>query len=369
MAMYGRPLLRDDRVSNLRYTVLLNPPLFHSHEHFQAEYVLMPDEKPITDHFSLVRIPNPTLEKADPASIELMLRRMGAPSHMKDCADFMSEGYIVWEARPVRKLTRNKDLMPRPALEKWLHAHFLKICVPYPREPVSDRPTNAPLNITAFIRLVAHLAEIGYPVHWLSQILCDICTRQITTTAHPPVREVTTPADVYATHPPQTMITTPWHAEFTTMLSIWNQLLPFGGIFPPNSLVSPSEIGEYTVRFPDVKRERMRVPHFVLVFWNAEQAMLPEDEEGFLWVLLSEDKDDPMLDAARGFKDALVHIVTAMTYVAATKTASFWYRSDAIEFMKSGGWKVYIWRVDRWERVTKGIDVKNGLTLKRRWDE
>ena len=39
--LIGKPLLRTDRPSNLRFNNLLNPPLFDSSEHFLSEYMLM----------------------------------------------------------------------------------------------------------------------------------------------------------------------------------------------------------------------------------------------------------------------------------------------------------------------------------------
>ncbi|KAK0732026.1 hypothetical protein B0H67DRAFT_631840 [Lasiosphaeris hirsuta] len=113
-ALYACPLLREDRLSNLQFTVLLNSPSFSSHEEFQAEYMLMHEMKQISDHFSVTRISNPTTER-DPEKMAFLKMTMNL-----EC--------------PSKKLLRGDGMLPRPALEKWLHALFLKICILYSRE-------------------------------------------------------------------------------------------------------------------------------------------------------------------------------------------------------------------------------------------
>lgn len=270
--MYGRPLLRDDSPSNLRFTVLLNPPMFEDHSPFQAEYLLMHDDKRIRDHFSLARKPNklPSLDLAGP--MRHLLSRM--PGGANGPGSFAFEDYITWNREPERTLPR-KDLLPRPALEKWLHAHFLKLALPAPREKFSDRPVHAPLNLTTFFRLVCLLSQRGYPAHWLSAVLASLCSGEITTTARPPRQIATARSDLDAAHPPKPVSVAPWRAEFTTLLSIWARLLPFGCVAPPGALVRPGGIVEYSVAFPPFAEEQVRVPHFVLVFWHSSARQVP----------------------------------------------------------------------------------------------
>ncbi|KAK7975788.1 hypothetical protein PG989_014251 [Apiospora arundinis] len=82
--------------------------------------------------------------------------------------------YYKWErvAAPSKSM-EFRDLMPQPQLAKWLHAHFLKICLPYKRGRAFDL-VDAPLNLTVFIRLLIHVAELGYPAHWLSKLVGEL---------------------------------------------------------------------------------------------------------------------------------------------------------------------------------------------------
>ncbi|EQB51950.1 hypothetical protein CGLO_08458 [Colletotrichum gloeosporioides Cg-14] len=62
--MYGMPLLHEGRPSNLRFNNLLNPPMFDTHDHFLAEYMLMHDAKQVADHFGAVREIDPNAPKS-----------------------------------------------------------------------------------------------------------------------------------------------------------------------------------------------------------------------------------------------------------------------------------------------------------------
>ncbi|CCC08308.1 hypothetical protein SMACR_01856 [Sordaria macrospora] len=141
--LFAAPLLKEPGSSDVRFTVLLNPPKFKTHEQFQAEYALMPSEANITNHFHLKRVPPPP------------------PSMSHPLGSFFEESYFVWQLQPGEKLPWEK-LMARPQLE----------------------------------RLISQLHELGYPAHWVSGILSSICEGTITTTTRAPTAEVITPQEL-----------------------------------------------------------------------------------------------------------------------------------------------------------------------------
>jgi hypothetical protein len=235
----------------------------------------------------------------------------------------------IWsgkDAQPGLKLSRDTGLLARPALEKWLYSLFLKITLPYIRLIINGSPVYSPLNLSSFLRLVAHLGDIGYPAHWLSSVLSVLCTGIITTSARPPQRLVTSPADIDAVLPPCQMTTAPWVAQFTTLLSIWSKLLPFGLIMVLGTLVALSEIAEFTVSFPLVTEDtQLRVPQFVSFFWQARKMKVLSGQQ--LYEVSREDRKNAL-------KSDAIHVMTAMEFDDETRTAMFWCRVDAIEGMK-----------------------------------
>ncbi|GAB1317037.1 Tetratricopeptide [Madurella fahalii] len=382
VALYARPLLRENGESNLRFTVLLNPPEFRSHQDFQSEYLVLHDDNRIKDHFAMARIPGYTKDEVDgPKDKSAMLQAMrmnSGYSHL-DSIDFITEGYIVWGRCSTKRLSRGKDLLSRPALEKWLQGFFLKICVPFTRPTVTMSPVYSPLNLTAFLRLIAHLADIGYPAHWLSGILADLCSGAIKTTARAPRAVITTPEHVNAVSPQLAMSTAPWAAELSTLLSIWSPLLPFGLTTPRGHLLAPTDIAEYSVSFPYFKdNSQLRLPHFILVFWKSPEeggaaapppgnllhSILREDE-------MSDELAEPKLTglSENEMKRDMIRVFTTLSYDCKTKTVAFWSRVDAMQkLQEKEQWEAFIWRVDRWTRVTEGVKVSEGsVTMRRRW--
>lgn len=102
---------------------------------------------------------------------------------------FPLQRYFLWERIPQQTLTF-EQLMPQNKFIHWMHAHFLKLCLPYPRPIFDQPPIYAPLNMTVFCRLIAHVSELGYPAHWISSLIQSILSGKITTSARPPAQVV-----------------------------------------------------------------------------------------------------------------------------------------------------------------------------------
>jgi hypothetical protein len=367
VALYGRPLLKDDKPSRLQYNVLLNPPRFKTREHFRAEYMLMYDEERVTDHFALRQLPGDRHEDDDYDDYLAPMGQAVMGMNSLQSGSFVRESYQIWERVRQTKLPLQR-LLPRATLDRWLFAHFLKICLPYTRPAAEGAPMHSPLNLTAFLRLVTHLHQIGYPPHWLSTILTNLCEDEITTTARAPRQVSTDQSFVAIVFPSLKMAISPWRAEYTTLLSIWTPLLPFAFLAPANSLVLPSDVAEYTVSFHNqmVNNAHLRVPHFMLVFWDTSNG--PEPPRDMRNFLLDDETGDTS-PSAREMKKNAIHLVNTFRYVTETSTASFWLRTDVMEEMKKGNWTVYIWRNDTWENVTRGVDVGAHVVEKGRWLE
>ncbi|GAB0146017.1 hypothetical protein EsHS_00006429 [Epichloe bromicola] len=252
----GRPLLKEDQPSSLRFVNLLNPPEFPDHETFQSEYMLMYDMQHIRRHFLVTRRPSELTSRDLPQRFKTSLTPF-------TLMPFAFEGYMIWDRMPNSKMSF-EQLLPKPEFEKWIYAHLFKICLPYPRPIHSDQPVNAPLNLAALIRLAIAMFEVGYPAHWLLRILSRICTGVMTTSARPPTKRVSDPVDVVAKRPAREMTVQPWVPEFTTLLSIWRRLLPFGTDSLGGTLVPLASIAKYSISFPTVRTENDRLPHFML---------------------------------------------------------------------------------------------------------
>ncbi|KJZ69859.1 hypothetical protein HIM_10759 [Hirsutella minnesotensis 3608] len=349
----GRPLLKEDRPSSLRFSNLLNPPEFEDHQAFQSEYLLMYDMERIRRHFLVTRRPGEVTKEDLPPTL-------GTLRH-----PFAFEGYMTWD-RVSSSAMSFKELLPKPEFEKWVYGHFLKICLPYPRPIFSGQPVYAPLNLTAVIRLVIGMFEVGYPAHWLLRIFSCICSGVITTCARPPTNRVCNAADIDATHLAKEISVQPWVAEFTTLLSIWRRLLPFGIDSLSGTLVPLGTIFQYSITFPPFPAKHERVPHFILVFWNTEVGYTTKPPVSIYNLLLDVGGGDSHV-SARDIREKGIVCVTAFHYTTASRTAVFWMRADKMEQMIAGKWRAFIWRTDAWKAVTDGVDVSSGISMGKKW--
>ncbi|KAF8848482.1 hypothetical protein BDZ45DRAFT_775793 [Acephala macrosclerotiorum] len=108
---------------------------------------------------------------------------------------------------------------------------------------------------------------MGYPSHWLLEVLTAIIEDEITTTARPPRKSPTTSQDAVKDYPERKLCTTPFSSEIATLTLIFRQLLPFSITSTP--IPNRDAIHKYTFQmprqgnFPNVGSARL-----VLVFFE-----------------------------------------------------------------------------------------------------
>ncbi|KAM3459848.1 hypothetical protein NHJ6243_006480 [Beauveria neobassiana] len=355
--LVARPLLNDKSLSSLRFNNLLNPPEFENHEAFQSEYLLMHDKEHIKSHFSVRRRPGASI-----ADNPIFKSMFGGK-----ISSFAFEGDMIWDRMPRKQMTY-QQLLPRAAFEKWMHGHFLKICIPYPRPIFSGSPVYAPLNLTAVIHLMISMFEMGYPAHWLLRVFSQLCSGVITTTARPPTERVTNAPAADAVHAPKEFSVQPWVSEFTTMLSIWCGLIPFGMDSLGGSLIPLTDINQYSIAFPPFAAQHERLPHFILLFWNTKVGYTLKPPASLYSVLSGSGNYYANTHASpKVLLDKAIVCVTAFQYVMESRSAVFSMRADKMEEMKAGEWRAFIWRTDAWQAVTEGVEVSRGLVTRQNW--
>lgn len=134
--------------------------------------------------------------------------------------------YISWQHEegplPFMKLAS------KPKVEKLLFGHFLKLALPCARGTFGMASIAAPLNLTAFFRILVHLYELGYPAHWLSEVVSTILSGTITTTARAPRTIPLSLKEAKQNFINRKMCVKPFVAEFCTLVTVWQCVLPFG---------------------------------------------------------------------------------------------------------------------------------------------
>ncbi|KAJ3495502.1 hypothetical protein NLG97_g3351 [Lecanicillium saksenae] len=260
------------------------------------------------------------------------------PPEMKGLFNpFTYEDYMIWEATP-KSVAKRGPLLSKPEFEKWIYGHLLKICLPYPRPTRSSQPVHAPLNLASLFSFLSGMFEVGYPAHWITNILSCVCSGQITTSARPPRHRI---------------------AEFTTLLSVWRRLLPFGTDAAGGALIAGDKIAQYRISFPSPRNSDDLSPHLILLFWNPKYKLD-----------MFTSNYDVMCDGSSSveIREQGMVCVTTFQYATKAKEATFWLREDVMEKMQKENWQVCIWRTDSWASTSGGAAVANALRCKS-WTE
>ncbi|SMQ48199.1 unnamed protein product [Zymoseptoria tritici ST99CH_3D7] len=343
--LYALPMVHPGPQAYITSTCLRNPPRFSSAEAFDAEYTALHKPSDIEKIFHVA------LERTQDYNMDAMLGMMPM------CA------YLRWHHQEFS--TEYKDLMPRSQLETWIYRLFLKLVLPVAKEDtVSNTLIYCPLNLTVIFRILAHLQAIGYPAHWLSDILSSILSGSITTIARPPRSEPLKPKEIDTLFPTRKQTLAPFMAEFSTLASMWQQY-PLGAT---SNFVPLDKIKQYTVKFPKTNFSVRTWPGFILVFHkktlseriasNLRQYLL-NDEVGFknnktAWIL----------------REKEIHVLSTWEWNRKETTAKFWLRSDVVEGMKrDGDWCVTVWRTDNWRAQMGLVGVEEVKMLEKGWVE
>lgn len=141
------------------------------------------------------------------------------------------------------------ELLPKKELYKWFYALFFRIVLPY----TTNRPNYKlmvynPLNLTVLMHLIAHMGTLGYPSHWLSEVLLAIIEDQVITTARPPRAFPAGPDDVSREYPERKLSTAPFADEMKTLVAMFQQALLFS--ISPSVIPSVDTIHEYSFSMP-----------------------------------------------------------------------------------------------------------------------
>jgi hypothetical protein len=348
--LHGLPVLRHDHSSVMISRVLRNPPHWITHEDFLTEYLLLSDRQKIEATFC-----------ASLSEQSLLIER--------EISGQLAYGRGIMMAQPFSWTQSGREplpwskLMGRKELEKWLHMLFFKLNIPFGRPKEGTDLVYAPLNMTIFFRLILHLFRIGYPSHWLSEILASLSSGAIITEARAPRVMIMDAAHVNRVHPKRKMSVRPFVEEFRTLFAVWRHLLPFGTHLPDTDVVPQIDaIRQFTLRFTmPPYLTHMYLPVFVLVLWNASKNGKPP-VKGLRQVLLDDEQADSAYEGVR--QAGRVHVISALKWEMEISRANFWFTDSTLQSILSGDgrWDAYIWRTDTWTSVLGPLPV-NESTL------
>ncbi|KAK8064632.1 tetratricopeptide [Apiospora phragmitis] len=357
--LHALPILRPKKTSTVTSNVLRNTRVWATHDSFLVDSLLLAGRAKIENTFAASLAPD--CAQVERALDGKLVSGMGAIMVFS----------MKWTRQSTKALEWSK-LMPRRSVEHWLHALFFRLCLPFPW--VSDFGSRVlrPLNLTALFRLVVHLFKMGYPASWLSNILNDLATGEISSTARPPREPVTDAAAAKTLHPSKPISMRPFATEYRMLLSLWRRLLPFGLLLQEaveKQLPDPPKIRQFQVKFVNVDQGffdfALRDPSLpdvatmssVLVFWNRtvngavptgvelREALLDDESVKSMSFLKAK-----LRQIGRPESEHTVHMVSTAQWNREARMVSFWFPGDVVEGMLSGldDWFACIWSTGSW---------------------
>ncbi|CAG9981361.1 unnamed protein product [Clonostachys byssicola] len=331
--LHGIPLLLEEGKSQLRSYVLRNTPAWLTHDQFLAEYLLLSDRATIESHF------HTSLTRSSKLTEKMYHGVRAGPGGIVMVSGFDSAGGIL--------------------------------CLPYPRVRFDPVGVLAPLNLTAFLHLIAHVASLGYPLHWLSATLAALCSGMLSRIrAGPPGAEITdrkleklagetyTPADVSVA---------PFAAEFRTLVAMWEPVLgiPLVWDTPAGNeplLPKSSMIRRYTIRFAGTIWDSYLMNSFFSVVIKHKNFKAPSN---YLAHLLDDRSGEPSTAARDARRAPRLHLISACKWTSDTKTMEFWMDERTIDgVLAEKGWEAWIWRTDTWESAMGPLSLDEGALVK-----
>ncbi|KAF7985824.1 hypothetical protein HWV62_490 [Athelia sp. TMB] len=169
------------------------------------------------------------------------------------------------------------ELASRKELQAWLTRVFVCTIIPGVAQE-GFCAARLPNNLVAFIGLLVHLQQVGFPAHWLSDFLQDIISDNLVTEIAPYTGRWPIPITEISRRVAKRKVRLdPWLAELETILAMTLQGLPFAISLPPDFAQTPAEIGLFET---DVREEGWHFgfvasePTLNLIFYPSSQYVL-----------------------------------------------------------------------------------------------
>ncbi|OTA64603.1 hypothetical protein K449DRAFT_463652 [Hypoxylon sp. EC38] len=343
--LHGMPILRHDKASEMTFAIALNQEQWATRDQLLVEHFLLADNPKTMETFA-------TTLTEDPFYIDDVIT--GGSLHSDEP---LMKCPLSWSRTSCEPLPWAK-LMPRQELERWLHMHFFKICLPFRRIDTLSHDLFTLSNTVIFFRLLIHLSRTGYPPHWLSGVLASMCDGEITSQARAPRVKIVGKAEVERKYSKRKISIRPFIEEFKTLLVIWRRLLPFNLLQDENQLPPIDTIREYKLRFtwPETLTSVYH-PVITLVLWNVgDNGAIPRQR--LREALLDDEKPDARYKGISR-QPGRVHVISTVKFNSAAKTASFWFADAPIQSMVSGGshWEAYIFDTNTWVVLSEPVPV------------
>ena len=335
--LYAMPLTKATRSHYMTSNCLRNSSSFASEEHYLTEYQLVTDTNMLAQLFG-IRI----LQRGEPDEFSFL------PSPIP------LANYVYWQ-QPMKGRLKFGFLLPRKDFNRWFYALFFRLLLPMNTDiRMYHMIVLSPLNITILFRLMIHLQRIGYPSHWLAEVLSNILEDKVTSTCRPPRTTPLQIKDVLKDHPSKHLTTRPFAEELATFTAIFQPLLPL--YISPTLLPQRESIHRYSFSLTRSMELRPQSQNMILVLFD-DKIVPPEamfNVRPLLdpsWGEIDSRFEDPRFQMGR--KEGIFVWLTIERDFE-NHTVEAWMPDRFVDRLKALGWAVSLWRGDTYNSIWDG---------------
>ncbi|KAJ7483585.1 hypothetical protein FB451DRAFT_1028935 [Mycena latifolia] len=245
------------------------------------------------------------------------------------------------------------ELATRAELTRWLTRMLLYTCVPGTPNMSAPR-VRMPNNLVAFVHLLVHLHEVGYPAHWLGEFLQSVLSDSLVTDVAPYLGTFPIPlSDLVRKVPSRRVRLDPWLAEFECILAAAQAGIPFAVPLPADFATTHDKIGVYeaVVQVNALAMGSMFAPLPVqepvvgILLYKPSKAFTTDALVRLIPAILEGRAAEPRMGT--------VYILSSQEMVDIPGRRVSWRLSkDRVRTMRDEGWAMVVYRTDIQEAVT-----------------
>lgn len=239
--------------------------------------------------------------------------------------------------RPLSELASREDLLT------WLSRVFLYTIIPS-TSGLSPFRARLPRNLAAFVGLLIHLQEVGFPSHWLSEYLQSILSDNFVTNIAPYQDKWPIPvADMTRRVSKRKLRMDPWRVELETILATAKEGIPFSLTYPSDFATTHTDIGIFTANIKSSFFGPMYLPPydpavFVILYKPVQGIAGPQELVTSL---------PAILEGRRQPTPGNMHILTSLESFDLTGGKVAWRLSKKrFQIMRQQGWYLVAYRTD-----------------------
>jgi tetratricopeptide (TPR) repeat protein len=248
------------------------------------------------------------------------------------------------------------EKLNKEEFQLWLVKVFLHITMPTRRDERTQIRENYCSTMNIFFKLCHYMITVRkYPLHWIAQVLENICRNSLFTKARFPYHSPN-PVGFYDKNKVEKINLDTFLLEFRTLLEIWLPLLGFN--ISLGNQVFANDIAKYTLDL-NIESEFLRFTGFaksgiLSLAIEAKSKSFDLHDDLRVRFLCYKSKDS---------YESELNLLTMLEFDSAKGIVWFWLSKSEFEKLSEKDYQVYLLRTDSWKCIHEKVPLKNAILI------